>query len=112
MTNCDPIESLVNLGRKSGQWLRDAGIATIATGPTVIASHPNFPAANVRDLIAMARELMYSSDWPAHAAKALNVPNYLELFPPEFTHRLKLREEHVAMPENRTATGVPIDLNS
>ena len=64
------------------------------------------------DLIAMARELMYSSDWPAHAAKALNVPNYLELFPPEFTHRLKLREEHIAMPENRTATGVPIDLNS
>ncbi|MDQ8727847.1 NADH:flavin oxidoreductase/NADH oxidase [Bradyrhizobium sp. LHD-71] len=64
------------------------------------------------DLIAMARELMYSSDWPAHAARALNVPNYLELFPPEFTHRLKLREEHVAMPENRTATTVPMDLNS
>lgn len=64
------------------------------------------------DLIAMARELMYSSDWPAHAAKALDVPNYLELFPPEFTHRLKLREEHIAMPENRTATSVPIDLSS
>jgi 2,4-dienoyl-CoA reductase-like NADH-dependent reductase (Old Yellow Enzyme family) len=64
------------------------------------------------DLIAMARELMYSSDWPAHAARALGVPNYLELFPPEFTHRLKLREEHVAMPENRTAKTVPVDLNS
>lgn len=64
------------------------------------------------DLIAMARELMYSSDWPAHAARALGVPNYLELFPPEFTHRLKLREEHVAMPENVRATSVPVDLNS
>jgi 2,4-dienoyl-CoA reductase-like NADH-dependent reductase (Old Yellow Enzyme family) len=64
------------------------------------------------DLIAMARELMYSSDWPAHAAKALGVPNYLELFPPEFTHRLKLREEHIAMPENRTAKTVPFDLTS
>jgi 2,4-dienoyl-CoA reductase-like NADH-dependent reductase (Old Yellow Enzyme family) len=64
------------------------------------------------DLIAMARELMYSSDWPAHAARALGVPNYLELFPPEFTHRLKLREEHVAMPENRAATSVPVDLSS
>jgi hypothetical protein len=55
---------------------------------------------------------MYSSDWPAHAARALGVPNYLELFPPEFTHRLKLREEHVAMPENRAATSVPVDLSS
>ena len=64
------------------------------------------------DLIAMARELMYSSDWPAHAAKALGVPNYLELFPPEFTHRLQLREEHVSMPENRGATSGPVDLNS
>jgi 2,4-dienoyl-CoA reductase-like NADH-dependent reductase (Old Yellow Enzyme family) len=64
------------------------------------------------DLIAMARELMYSSDWPAHAARALGVPNYLELFPPEFTHRLKLRDEHVAMPDNRMATSVPVDLNS
>ncbi len=64
------------------------------------------------DLIAMARELMYSSDWPAHAARALGVSNYLELFPPEFTHRLKLREEHVAMPDNRMATSVPVDLSS
>lgn len=30
MTNSTPIESLVNLGQKSGQWLRDAGITTIA----------------------------------------------------------------------------------
>ena len=37
MTN--PIESLPNLGPKSGQWLRDAGIATVADleqlGPVV-----------------------------------------------------------------------------
>ena len=63
------------------------------------------------DLIAMARELMYSSDWPAHAARALGVPDYLDLFPPEFTARLKLRDEHVAMPQNIGAT-VPIDLSS
>jgi 2,4-dienoyl-CoA reductase-like NADH-dependent reductase (Old Yellow Enzyme family) len=64
------------------------------------------------DLVAMARELMYSSDWPAHAARALGVPNYLELFPPEFTLRLKLREEHVAMPQNQRGAVVPVDLNS
>jgi 2,4-dienoyl-CoA reductase-like NADH-dependent reductase (Old Yellow Enzyme family) len=64
------------------------------------------------DLVAMARELMYSSDWSAHAARALGVPNYLELFPPEFTLRLKLREEHVAMPQNQRGAVVPVDLNS
>ncbi len=64
------------------------------------------------DLIAMARELMYSSDWPAHAARALGVPNYLELFPPEFTGRLKLREEQAAMPINQAGATVPVDLSS
>jgi 2,4-dienoyl-CoA reductase-like NADH-dependent reductase (Old Yellow Enzyme family) len=64
------------------------------------------------DLIAMARELMYSSDWPAHAARALNVPNYLELFPPEFTQRLKAREQQVTMPENQPGAITPVDLNS
>ena len=64
------------------------------------------------DLIAMARELMYSSDWPAHAARALGVPNYLELFPPEFTLRLKMREEHIAMPQNQPGATVPTDLSS
>jgi 2,4-dienoyl-CoA reductase-like NADH-dependent reductase (Old Yellow Enzyme family) len=64
------------------------------------------------DLIAMARELMYSSDWPAHAARALNVSDYLALFPPEFTLRLKLREEQLAMPQNQPGATVPVDLNS
>jgi 2,4-dienoyl-CoA reductase-like NADH-dependent reductase (Old Yellow Enzyme family) len=64
------------------------------------------------DLVAMARELMYSSDWPAHAARALGVPNYLELFPPEFTLRLKLRAEHIAMQQNQPGAVVPVDLNS
>lgn len=39
MTESDPIESLRNLGPKSGQWLREAGITTIADlqrlGPVV-----------------------------------------------------------------------------
>ncbi len=40
------------------------------------------------------------------------MPNYLELFPPEFTLRLKLREEHIAMPQNQPGAVVPVDLNS
>lgn len=39
MTNNAPIEALLNLGPKSGQWLREAGISTIADlerlGPVV-----------------------------------------------------------------------------
>ncbi len=46
------------------------------------------------DLIGMARELMYESHWPVHAARELGVPNYLELFPEPYTFRLKIREEH------------------
>ena len=32
--------------------------------------------------------------------------------PPEFTLRLKLREEHIAMPQNQRGAVVPVDLNS
>ncbi len=35
---------------------------------------------------------MYHADWPAYAAKRLNVPDWYDLFPPEFAHRLKRRE--------------------
>jgi tripartite-type tricarboxylate transporter receptor subunit TctC len=31
-------------------------VAQIATGPNVISSHPNFPAQNVKELIALARK--------------------------------------------------------
>jgi tripartite-type tricarboxylate transporter receptor subunit TctC len=49
----DPIKSL-------------APIAQIASGPNVICSHPNFPARNVKELIALARaakpgELRYAT---------------------------------------------------
>jgi 2,4-dienoyl-CoA reductase-like NADH-dependent reductase (Old Yellow Enzyme family) len=43
------------------------------------------------DLIAMARELMYHGDWPVHAAKALGVPEHIDIFPADFAWRLKRR---------------------
>jgi 2,4-dienoyl-CoA reductase-like NADH-dependent reductase (Old Yellow Enzyme family) len=89
------------------------GMMTMAPG---LITEPQHAEALLQsgdiDLVAMARELMYSSDWPAHAARALGVQNYLELFPPEFTLRLKLRAEHVAMPQNQPGAVVPVDLNS
>lgn len=44
------------------------------------------------DLIAIARELMLRGDWPVHAAKALGVNDYLDLFPADYAWRLKRRE--------------------
>lgn len=53
------------------------------------------------DLIGMARELMYCADWPVHAARELDVDGYLDLFPADFTSRLRQRDEHRAMAYNR-----------
>ena len=68
MTNSDPIESLVNLGPKSGQWLRDAGITTIAElerlGPVAayrIVKHRQ-PKASLDLLWALAAGLN-GEDW-------------------------------------------------
>lgn len=63
-----PIESLPNLGPKSGQWLREAGITTIAElerlGPVVafrlVKQHQ--PKASLNLLWAMAAGLT-GKDW-------------------------------------------------
>ncbi len=68
MTNSDPIESLVNLGPQSGQWLRDAGITTIAElerlGPVAayrLVKHRQ-PKASLNLLWALAAGLN-GEDW-------------------------------------------------
>ena len=68
MTTELPIESLRNLGPKSGQWLREAGITTIAElerlGPVVayrlVKQHQ--PKASLNLLWAMAAGLK-GKDW-------------------------------------------------
>ncbi|MEZ5949086.1 MAG: TfoX/Sxy family DNA transformation protein [Planctomycetaceae bacterium] len=68
MTNDAPIESLLNLGPKSGQWLRDAGITTIAElehlGPIVAYRlvKQRQPKANLNLLWALAAGLK-GKDW-------------------------------------------------
>ena len=63
-----PIESLRNLGPKSGQWLRDAGITTIAEldrlGPVVAYRlvKQRQPKASLNLLWAMAAGLK-GKDW-------------------------------------------------
>ncbi len=68
MADDAPIESLRNLGPKSGQWLREAGITTIAElerlGPVVafrlVKQHQ--PKASLNLLWAMAAGLK-DCDW-------------------------------------------------
>ncbi len=63
-----PIESLPNLGPKSGQWLREAGITTIAElerlGPVVafLLVKQHQPKASLNLLWAMAAGLK-GKDW-------------------------------------------------
>ena len=68
MTNDAPIEALLNLGPKSGQWLHDAGITTIAEleclGP--VAAYrlvkQRHPKASLNLLWALAAGLK-GQDW-------------------------------------------------
>ena len=68
MTNDAPIESLLNLGPKSGQWLREAGISTIAElerlGPVVAYRlvKQRQPRTNLNLLWALAAGLK-GQDW-------------------------------------------------
>jgi len=55
------------------------------------------------DLICMARQLMMNADWPVHAARSLDLPDYLDLLPRDFAFRLKSREEQKQMAVNRVA---------
>ena len=68
MKNDAPIESLLNLGSKSGQWLREAGITTIGElkrlGPVVAYRlvQQRQPKASLNLLWALAAGLK-GKDW-------------------------------------------------
>ena len=52
------------------------------------------------DLIAMARELMWYADWPAHMARNVGDFSY-GLMPDHYAHRLKLRDRQAKMDHNQ-----------
>ncbi len=79
---------------------REAGIKTIAVGLITSPHHAeSILQAGDADLIALARGIMYESDWPAHAAACLGVPNHYDLFPPDYAYRFYARD--------RTRSGYP-----
>lgn len=79
----------------SNQIKQETGAQTMLVGLITDAHQAeNILRDGKADLIGMARQLMYQSDWPVHAARALGLPNYLEILPEPYTHRLKIREQH------------------
>ena len=73
---------------------RDAGIATMAVGLITQAAQAEAYLAEGRcDLIALARELMWNPNWPAHAAQELGVADPLALLPETYAWWLRRREE-------------------
>ena len=73
---------------------REAGIKTVAVGLITEARHAEqILSAGQADLIALARELLYNPHWPVHAAKELEIENYLDILPFDLSYWLKRREE-------------------
>ena len=80
---------------------KEAGIATMAVGLITEAEQAERVLRNGEaDLIAIARELMWYADWPAHAAKELGIEDH-RFMPERYAHRLRLRDAQARMPINQ-----------
>jgi len=79
-----------------------AGIATMAVG---LITEPSQAEAILRegraDLVALARELIWNPQWPAHAARQMRGEEGYETLPHEYCYRLKRREAEARMPYNQ-----------
>jgi 2,4-dienoyl-CoA reductase-like NADH-dependent reductase (Old Yellow Enzyme family) len=72
---------------------RETGLKTIAVGLITEAHQAEeILRAGQADLIALARELLWNPHWPAHAARELGMPNYLDLLPLGYAWWLQRRE--------------------
>ena len=80
----------------------DTDILTIAVGGITEAEQAELILQEGKaDLIALARELLWNADWPAHAAKALGIKDPFKGMPEEYAHRLRQREAQKEMPINQ-----------
>jgi 2,4-dienoyl-CoA reductase-like NADH-dependent reductase (Old Yellow Enzyme family) len=73
---------------------RETGVMTVAVGLITEARHAEeILRKGQADFIALARELLWNPHWPAHAARELGVPDYLDLLPRGYAWWLKRRED-------------------
>jgi 2,4-dienoyl-CoA reductase-like NADH-dependent reductase (Old Yellow Enzyme family) len=59
------------------------------------------------DIIAIAREMLCDPYWPAHAAKALGLPDWLDVLPENYAFRLYPREEELKRQKDATPVEIP-----
>jgi 2,4-dienoyl-CoA reductase-like NADH-dependent reductase (Old Yellow Enzyme family) len=72
----------------------ETGIATMAVGLITGAAQANGYIGEGRcDLVALARELMWNPNWPAHAAATLGAGDPLDLLPASYAWWLRRRED-------------------
>lgn len=80
----------------------EAGIATIAVGNINTADlAESILQKGQADLVAIARELLWNPDLPAHMALELGMPDAYGLMPEEYAHRLRRRDEVKSMSINQ-----------
>ena len=80
---------------------REAGVPTMAVGLITDGHQAEQILREGRaDLIAIARELMWYADWPAHVAKELGIHDY-GIIPERYAHRLRIRDAQARMPINQ-----------
>jgi 2,4-dienoyl-CoA reductase-like NADH-dependent reductase (Old Yellow Enzyme family) len=89
---------------------QEVGVATIAVG-LITKPHQaeDILTGGSADIVALARELMYSADWPVHAARTLGAHDPLALFPPSYAFRLRRREEVAQLAINRPGLALTSD---
>lgn len=79
----------------------EAGIPTMAVGLITEGEQAErILQSGQADLIAMARELMWYADWPAHMARQMGVDDH-RFMPEGYAHRLKLRDRQAEMQINQ-----------
>ena len=89
-----------------------ANIGTIAVGGiTTPQQAEDILRSGKADMIAMARELLWNADWPAHAAQSLGLDDPFSYLPTGYAHRLRQRESQKQMNINQDAKLIEKNLN-
>lgn len=81
---------------------QQANIMTIAVGGITEARQAEkILQDGDADMVALARELLWNADWPAHAAQALGLKDPFGYQPHEYAFRLRQREAQKSMEINQ-----------
>ena len=89
-----------------------ANIGTIAVGGiTTPQQAEDILRSGKADMIAMARELLWNADWPAHAAQSLGLDDPFSYLPTGYAHRLRQRESQKQMNINQDAKLIEKNFN-